>query len=65
MMSKAAEEGLRVLARHCFSLLDVAEDVAAALDHKNPKGELPAAGCAPCALRLQPRSLPGSPLGSD
>jgi hypothetical protein len=37
-MSKAAEEGLRLLARHCFTLLDVAEDVAAALDHKNPKG---------------------------
>lgn len=37
-MSKAAEESLRVLAQHCFTLADVAEDVAAALDHKNPKG---------------------------
>jgi hypothetical protein len=39
VMSKAAEESLRMLALHCFTLLDVAEEVAAALDHKNPKGE--------------------------
>ncbi|KAL4854812.1 hypothetical protein ACK3TF_004509 [Chlorella vulgaris] len=37
VMSKAAEESLRMLALHCFTLLDVAEEVAAALDHKNPK----------------------------
>lgn len=37
-MSKASEEALRALAAHCFTLADVADDVAAALDHKNPKG---------------------------
>ncbi len=39
VMSKAAEESLRTLAKYCFTLADVTEDVAAALDHKNPKGE--------------------------
>lgn len=42
VMSKAAEESLRTLAKYCFTLADVADDVAAALDHKNPKGE----GCS-------------------
>lgn len=40
VMSKAAEDGLRTLAAHCFTLADVAEEVAAALAHKNPKGAL-------------------------
>ena len=39
VMSKAVEESLRTLAKHCFTLADVTDDVAAALDHKNPKGE--------------------------
>jgi hypothetical protein len=37
-MSKAAEEGLRTLAQHCFTLADVAEEVTKALGHNNPKG---------------------------
>lgn len=37
VMSKASEESLRTLAQYCFTLADVAEDVTAALDHKNPK----------------------------
>lgn len=37
VMSKAVEESLRTLAKHCFTLADVTDDVAAALDHKNPK----------------------------
>lgn len=36
--SQSSEESLRALAQHCVTLADVAEDVAAALDHKNPKG---------------------------
>jgi len=36
---QSSEESLRALAQHCVTLADVAEDVAAALDHKNPKGE--------------------------
>ena len=38
VMSKAAEEGLRTLAQHCFTLADVAEEVTKALGHNNPKG---------------------------
>jgi hypothetical protein len=41
VMSKAAEESLRTLAQHCFTLGDVAEEVTKALGHNNPKG-----GCA-------------------
>ena len=37
--AQSSEESLRALAQHCVTLADVAEDVAAALDHKNPKGE--------------------------
>ena len=38
VMSKAAEESLRTLAQHCFTLADVAEEVTKALGHNNPKG---------------------------
>lgn len=36
--SKAAEESLRTLFEHCIGLGDSAEDLVAAMDHKNPKG---------------------------
>ena len=39
MMSKAGEEALRAMATHCYSLADVADDLAAAMEHKNPKSE--------------------------
>ena len=43
VMAKASEESLRTLAQYCFTLVDVAEDVVAALGHNNPKG-----GCLWC-----------------
>ena len=39
MMSKAGEDALRAMATHCYSLADVADDLAAAMEHKNPKSE--------------------------
>lgn len=38
-MGKAADETLRTMARYCYTLSEVADDIAAALGHKNPKGE--------------------------
>ena len=38
VMSKAADESLHTLFEHCVTLPDCAEDVAGAMDHKNPKG---------------------------
>ena len=32
--------GLKVFFQHCIALQDVAEDISAALDHKNPKVKL-------------------------
>jgi cytoskeleton-associated protein 5 len=37
VVNKAATEALEAMARYCFTLADVAEDVAAALVHQNPK----------------------------
>lgn len=38
VMSKAADESLRALFEHCVAVGDCAEDLVAAMDHKNPKG---------------------------
>ena len=38
IMSKAADDALRTMAKHCYALTDVADDLAAAMSHKNPKG---------------------------
>ncbi|KAL6766815.1 TOG1 [Auxenochlorella protothecoides x Auxenochlorella symbiontica] len=76
MMSRAAEDTLRTLGTHCYSLLDVAEDLVAAMEHKNPKvrletGKLVTAmveGCPkPIALRALKESLPAAlgKLASD
>ena len=40
VMSKAAEESLRTLFEHCVGVVDCADDLVAALEHKNPKGAL-------------------------
>lgn len=40
VMSKAADEALRTLAQYCFGIVDVAEEIAIALNHKNPKVRL-------------------------
>lgn len=37
VVNKAAMEALQAMARYCFGLADVAEDIAAALAHQNPK----------------------------
>jgi hypothetical protein len=37
VVTRAAAEALGLMHRHCFGLADVAEDVAAALGHQNPK----------------------------
>lgn len=37
VVNKAATEALQAMARYCFALADVAEDIAAALAHQNPK----------------------------
>lgn len=37
IVSKAAAEALSMMHKYCFTLLDVAEDVVAALGHQNPK----------------------------
>lgn len=37
VVTRSAGEALDALSRHCFVLADVAEDVAAALAHQNPK----------------------------
>lgn len=37
VVNKAATEALQSMARYCFALADVAEDIAAALAHQNPK----------------------------
>lgn len=39
-MSRAADESLRAMGKHCYSVTDVQEDLAAALAHKNPKVRL-------------------------
>jgi cytoskeleton-associated protein 5 len=39
IMSKAADDALRTMAVHCYGLGDVADDIATALAHKNPKGK--------------------------
>ena len=39
IMSKAADDALRTMAMHCYGLGDVADDIATALAHKNPKGK--------------------------
>lgn len=40
IMSKAADDALRTMAVHCYGIGDVADDIAAALAHKNPKVRL-------------------------
>eukprot|EP00887_Chlorella_sp_A99_P000367 scaffold13.g367.t1 len=40
VMSRAAEESLRVMGQHCYSPADVAEDLVAGMVHKNPKARL-------------------------
>ena len=37
MVTRAAAEALTMMHRYCFTLGDVAEDIAAALAHQNPK----------------------------
>lgn len=37
VVNKAANEALLAMARYCFTLADVAEDIAAALVHQHPK----------------------------
>lgn len=37
MVTRAAGEALTSMHRYCFTLGDVAEDIAAALAHQNPK----------------------------
>lgn len=37
VVNKAAMEALLAMARYCFALADIAEDIAAALAHQNPK----------------------------
>ena len=39
IMSKAADEALRAMSKYCYNLPDVADELVAALSHKNPKGE--------------------------
>ena len=38
VMSKAAEEALRLMGEHCYTPVDVADDLVAGMVHKNPKG---------------------------
>jgi hypothetical protein len=40
IMSKAADDALRVMAVHSYGLGDVVDDISTALAHKNPKGRL-------------------------
>jgi cytoskeleton-associated protein 5 len=40
IMSKAADEALRAMATHCYSLGEVVDEYVAALAHKNPKVRL-------------------------
>ncbi len=40
IMSKAADDALRTMATYCYGLVDVSEDIATALAHKNPKVRL-------------------------
>ena len=40
VMSKAADEALHSLSKYCYSVADVAEDLATAMAHKNPKARL-------------------------
>lgn len=44
-MSRAAEEALRALGTHCYTVAEVGEDLQAALQHKNPKGQPRWLGC--------------------
>ncbi|KAL4424717.1 hypothetical protein ABPG77_000060 [Micractinium sp. CCAP 211/92] len=57
VMSKAAEESLRTLAKYCFTLADVTEDVAAALDHKNPKVKRETAKFVKDVLEQSPKAV--------
>ena len=38
VMSRAADEALRAMGTHCYSVADVADDLLTGLQHKNPKG---------------------------
>lgn len=57
VMSKSSEESLRALAQHCVTLADVAEDVAAALDHKNPKVKRETAKLVRDVLEQTPKAV--------
>ncbi|PRW20522.1 microtubule associated isoform A [Chlorella sorokiniana] len=57
VMSKSSEESLRTLAQHCVTLADVAEDVAAALDHKNPKVKRETAKLVRDVLEQTPKAV--------
>lgn len=54
LMSRAADEALRAMAAHCYALADVADDLAAALAHKNPKGGAGVMCCFSPACTLCP-----------
>ena len=38
VMSRAADEALKAMGTHCYSVADVADDLLTGLQHKNPKG---------------------------
>jgi cytoskeleton-associated protein 5 len=74
VVTRAAAEALGLMHRYCFALGDVAEDVAAALGHQNPKVKESAllwlADCVPRetkagVAKLQPGVLPAAAKCTD